>query len=162
MEKDNIAVKLVLSGWKNGQDKIQKDLLILSDEKMAIELMPGRNKVSWIVGHLAAVHDSLLTILGIGDKINENYYEYFIHDDSRFEAPSISQIRDYWNETSERLNDAMAKLSVAEWFGRHTLVSAEDFAKEPHRNKLNVLLTRTYHIHYHYGQFALVLNSINA
>jgi hypothetical protein len=42
---------LVLSGWKNGQDKIQKDLLILSDEKMAIELMPGRNKVSWIVGH---------------------------------------------------------------------------------------------------------------
>src|SRR5712675_529444 len=134
MQRDDIAVKMILSGWKTGQDKIQKTLLILSDENMDTELMPGRNKVSWIIGHLAAVHDSLLTILDLGEKINGNYYEFFIHDDSLTKAPGISQIREYWNETSERLNNAMAKLSVQDWFGRHTLVSAEDFAKEPHRN----------------------------
>jgi len=35
---------------------------------------------------------------------------------------------------------------------KHTSVSEEDFAKEPHRNRLNVLTTRTTHLASHYGQ----------
>ena len=36
------------------------------------------------------------------------------------------------------------------------LQKPEDFIKEPHRNKLNVLLTRTTHLAYHAGQLALL------
>ena len=32
----------------------------------------------------------------------------------------------------------------------------EDFIKEPHRNKLNIILTRTTHLSYHTGQLALL------
>ena len=35
---------------------------------------------------------------------------------------------------------------------RGNLVSAEDFAKEPHRNKLNLIINRTNHQNTHYGQ----------
>jgi hypothetical protein len=42
------------------------------------------------------------------------------------------------------------------WFERHTSVSEEDFLKEPHRNKLNVLLNRTNHQSYHFGQMILL------
>jgi len=34
--------------------------------------------------------------------------------------------------------------------------SAEDFAKEPHRNKLNIIISRTSHLQYHTGQIALL------
>src|ERR1700682_2455170 len=149
MQKDDIAVNMILSGWKTGQDNIQKALLNLSDESIDRELASGSHKVSWVVGHLAAVNDSLFTILGLGKKINEDYYEHFINDDALIKAPSISEIRAYWKETSEGLNDPIAKFSVQDWFDRHTTVSAEDFAKEPHRNKLNVLLNRTYHLNHH-------------
>jgi uncharacterized damage-inducible protein DinB len=160
MQTKEIAVKMVLSGWKNGQDKIEKALAMLSDDDMDMELMPDGNSVSWVVGHLAAVNDSLLTILGLGEKLNEDYFDYFLNDDSPVKVPTVAQTRDYWRVTIERLNDAMAELSAEDWFDKHTTVSAEDFAKEPHRNRLNVLLSRTYHLNHHYGQLALVLKTI--
>jgi hypothetical protein len=39
-----------------------------------------------------------------------------------------------------------------EWFTRHNNVSAADFANEPHRNKLNIIINRTNHTSYHLGQ----------
>ena len=161
MKKEEITVKMVLTGWKHGLGKIEKALSIISDEDMDKELVPGGNKISWILGHLAAVNDSLYTILGMGDKLNEDYYKYFLQGDSSHNGPDAAQTRDYWKVTSERLNDAMAELSAENWFERHTTVSAGDFEKEPHRNKLNVLLSRTYHLHHHYGQLAVAMKSIN-
>ncbi len=35
-------------------------------------------------------------------------------------------------------------------------VTAEDFAREPHRNKLNIVLNRTGHVSYHLGQLVLL------
>jgi len=35
-------------------------------------------------------------------------------------------------------------------------VSDEDFSKEPHRNKLNVIINRTNHMSYHLGQLILL------
>ena len=43
-----------------------------------------------------------------------------------------------------------------DWFQKHSSVSAEDFAKEPHRNKLNIMITRATHLAYHTGQMALL------
>lgn len=48
------------------------------------------------------------------------------------------------------------ELSPADWFAKHTAVSDEDFAKEPHRNRLNVLLSRTIHQSNHLGQLSLL------
>ncbi|MGZ3776991.1 MAG: hypothetical protein ACXVI9_05205, partial [Mucilaginibacter sp.] len=42
--------------------------------------------------------------------------------------------------------------SADDWFTRHNAVSAEDFAKEPHRNKLNIIINRTNHLSTHLGQ----------
>jgi hypothetical protein len=161
MKTEDIAVKMVLTGWNKATEEIQKVLFILPDEGLDMEIMPGRNKISWVVGHLAAVNDSLYSILGLGEILNEDYSNYFLQDGALIQAPGISQILDYWNVTNERLNEGISTFSSQDWFGRHTTVSAEDFAKEPHRNKLNVLLSRTYHLKYHGGQLALALKSIH-
>ncbi len=162
MNHKEISVKMILAAWQSGQERILKALSVLSDEDMDLELASGRNKVSWAMGHLAAVNDSLLPILGLGEKINEDYFNYFIKDDATIKSPGISQIRHYWQETSSQLSKKITTLSADNWFEKHSLVSAEDFAKEPHRNKLNVLLSRTFHLHHHYGQLAPVLKSIEA
>lgn len=161
MKEKEITVKIIFSGWQNAQEKIEKAMSVLSDEDMDLELAPGRNSVSWVIGHLAAVNDSLYVILGFGEKTNESYYKYFIEDDFGITAPDISQIRQYWRQTSSQLNEKLQALSVEDWFGKHALVSNGDFTKEPHRNKLNVLLSRTFHIHHHYGQLVLVLKLID-
>src|SRR5260370_25384482 len=38
---------------------------------------------------------------------------------------------------------------------RHTAVSEEDFKREPHRNRFNVLIGRTAQLAYHFGQVKL-------
>jgi short-subunit dehydrogenase len=43
----------------------------------------------------------------------------------------------------------------SDWAQKHTHVSAEDFAANPHRNRLSILLSRTSHVAYHLGQTAL-------
>jgi len=73
-------------------------------------------------------------------------------DRSGLVFPPISELKNYWNETNQRLAEYFAELSSDEWFMRHTAVSEEDFVKEPHRNRLNVLLSRTSHLASHYGQ----------
>jgi hypothetical protein len=47
-------------------------------------------------------------------------------------------------------------LTPDEWFQKHTAVTSEDFAKEPHRNRLNIVVTRTSHLSYHLGQLVLL------
>ena len=47
-------------------------------------------------------------------------------------------------------------LSGEGWLERHTAVSAEAFEKEPHRNKLNIIVSRSHHMAYHLGQLALL------
>jgi len=46
-------------------------------------------------------------------------------------------------------------LSTDEWLQRHRVMSEEDYAKDPARNRLAVLLNRTNHTSYHLGQALL-------
>jgi hypothetical protein len=57
---------------------------------------------------------------------------------------------------NEVLGQKFNSLQPGEWFGKHTAVSDKDFIKEPHRNKLNIIITRTSHLSYHTGQFILL------
>ncbi|MBP9922963.1 MAG: DinB family protein, partial [Bacteroidia bacterium] len=61
-----------------------------------------------------------------------------------------------WKKQNEVLNKKFESLTPKEWFEKHNSISAEDFAKEPHRNKLNVMITRISHLSYHSGQIALL------
>jgi hypothetical protein len=72
------------------------------------------------------------------------------------EIPSAQHSRASWSKQCEVLKEKFANLQPEEWFEKHTAVSAEDFIKEPHRNKLNIVLTRTTHLNYHTGQLILL------
>jgi hypothetical protein len=156
---EEIFVKMAMDGWQ-GEIRATNALLgKLSDEQLMQEIAPGRNRGIYLLGHLAAVHDTMLPLLRFGDPILPGLHKAFVDlpDRAVAELPPLQQLRAQWKEVNEKLFAHFTGLPADEWFTRHANISAEDFIKESHRNRLNVLLTRTNHLANHRGQLALLV-----
>ena len=154
IDQQTLFVKMALDAWNIQIDRTNKLIDSLSDDELQQEVAPGRNSGSYLVGHLAAIHDALFTLLGFGDKQKPELYDVFVKnpDKSNLEKPTTKELRNFWNDVNRKLADHFNRLTVDEWFEKHTAVTDSDFQKEPHRNKLNVLLNRTNHLANHLGQ----------
>jgi hypothetical protein len=151
-------IKMVLDAWHT-QVKQTDDLFnSLSDEQLMHEIAPGKNRGVYLLGHLTAVHDRILPLLGLGDQRYPNLYKTFVESPDKAEGniPSTEDLRNYWKEVNNVLSEQFSRLSFEEWFQKHNAVSEVDFAKEPHRNKLNVVINRTNHLANHLGQLLLL------
>jgi DinB superfamily len=156
--QEELFIKMVLDAWHT-QVKYADDLFnSLSDDQLFKEIAPGRNRGIYLLGHLTAVHDRIPPLLGFGDQRYPNLYKTFVESADKTETnlPPVEDLRDYWKETNNLLSEYFASLSVTEWFQKHNAVSETDFAKEPHRNKLNVVINRTNHLANHLGQLLLL------
>ncbi|MBK6400382.1 MAG: DinB family protein [Bacteroidetes bacterium] len=154
MTKDQIIVKMVMDRWNASIENCNKLLNAVNDEQLQREVAPGKNRGIYLLGHLIAVHDSMLVLLNMGEKKYPELSKAFLEEADKVvtEIPSAKDLRSKWNEQKEDMKQKFERLTSDNWFERHTSVSEEDFAKEPHRNKLNILLTRTTHLQYHIGQ----------
>ncbi|MBL0030997.1 MAG: DinB family protein [Bacteroidetes bacterium] len=154
MTKDQIIVKMVMDRWNASIENCNKLLNAVNDEQLQREVAPGKNRGIYLLGHLIAVHDRMLVLLNMGEKKYPELSKAFLEEADKVvtEIPSAKDLRSKWNEQKEDMKQKFERLTSDNWFERHTSVSEEDFAKEPHRNKLNILLTRTTHLQYHIGQ----------
>lgn len=158
MTTNQIMLKMVFDRW-NALIKTADTLFnTLTDEQLQKEIAPGKNRGIYLLGHLIAVHDDMIPLIGLGDKLYPALYEPFIKspDKTVSELPSVKELREYWSRQVEVLAQKFDSLQPEEWLERHTAATAEDFAKEPHRNKLNIIITRTSHLSYHLGQLVLL------
>jgi len=150
--------KMVFDRWNASIKRCNELLHAISDETLNREIAPGKNRGIYLLGHLIAVHDEMLQLLDMGDKLYPELHEPFIKfpDKATKEIPSAADLRKCWARQCEVLEKKFSALQPAEWFEKHTAVSADDFAKEQHRNKLNIIVTRTTHLQYHLGQLVLL------
>jgi hypothetical protein len=157
---DALFVKMVLSAWQTQNTRVNELLTTLTDEQLSAETAPGRNTGIYLLGHLTAINDRLFTLLGVGERLHPELDEIFIDspDKSGKTMPAIDELKKYWMKINSRLTGYFNNMQPAEWFMPHTAVSEEDFIQEPHRNKLNVLITRATHQAYHVGQMAYLKN----
>jgi DinB superfamily len=157
MEKE-LYVKMALSGWHGQNKRVQLLLDKLTDEQLNRQVSPGRNRGIYLMGHLATVSDMMLPLLGLGKPLNPAMQEIFVNvpDGAVKELPSIEKISEYWKEVNAALDAGFSEMKADDWFGPHTVVNEEDFKKDPGRNKLNIVLSRTSHLAYHFGQLALL------
>lgn len=158
MSNQPLFVKMALLNWEGQLKRVTNLFNGLTEEQLLQEIAPGRNTGVYLMGHLIAVHDGILPLFGLGERLHPELDEIFISspDKSGKMMPAFSQLKEYWTEVHQHLGGKLASLSEEQWFQRHNSVSEEDFQKEPHRNKLNVLLGRTTHIAYHLGQVILL------
>ena len=149
-----IFVKMAVDAWHAQNGRVEKLVNELTDEQLARETAPGRNTGTYLFGHLIAVSDRLFDAMGWGGRLHPELDQIFLvnPDKSGNEFPPIADLRKYWTEINEKINKHIAEMQPEDWFTKHATVSAEDFVKEPHRNKLNLLLSRAIHTSNHQGQ----------
>lgn len=154
-EKD-VFIKMVVSAWETQNTRVNKLLETLSEEQLMSETAPGRNRGIYLVGHLTAITDGMLPILGWGERLFPQLENIFVTQPDKAVAkiPPLAEVKKCWDSVIARITEHINKTQPDEWFTKHNVVSAEDFAKEPHRNKLNILVNRTNHHSYHLGQLA--------
>ena len=149
-----------LLAWKQQLELAQKIFAPLSDEQLRKEIAPGKNRLIYLYGHFVAVHDRMLPLLAIGERLYPQLDAPFLAEKDRTvpdaDLPSAADLKRMWDEVHGKLNAALEKFTAEDWIAKHTSVSDEDFAKNPLRNRIAVLFSRTSHIAYHLGQAALV------
>jgi len=169
---------LIATGLHSWEQSIRRATTFFdscTDEDLGKEILPGKNRVIYLLGHLIAVHDRMLPLLGLGERLYPELDAPFVTNpddpaaasdnpasgsdnsasgsgNSASGYPPAARLRKYWTTINEQLTAAFKSWTPAEWLQRHTAVSEEDFAKEPHRNRYGVVLNRAGHVQYHLGQ----------
>ena len=157
-QSQELFVKMIMLSWEAQNSRTTKLFNTLTDDQFLLEVSPGRNRGIYLLGHLIAVNDSLAVTLGLGERLFSQYEDIFLEkpDKSGMEMPDIDTLKQNWNQGTQQLKDYFKKMTAGDWFLKHTTISEADFAKEPHRNKLNVQITRINHEAYHQGQLTLL------
>jgi hypothetical protein len=146
-----------VSSWKQVINRLNEAVATLTDEQLLRQVAPNKNRVIYIVGHLVAVNDRLFPLLGLGERLHPELDDvYLTNPDGKVPDPlSTAELKSAWSEVHNKLTAGIDAMPPLQWLERHSAVSEEDFAKEPLRNRLAVLASRTNHLSFHAGQLVL-------
>lgn len=157
MTTEEMLSRTALHSWKLVIGRFSDAIAPLSDEQLQKQVAPGKNRLLYLVGHLTAVHDRMFPMLGLGERLHPELDDIYITspDRTRPDPVSAGELKQAWSEVNTRLTAAFEKLTPQQWLEKHTAVSDEDFAKDPTRNRLAVVMSRTNHASFHTGQAVL-------
>ncbi len=157
MNNEELLGLTALNSWKLVISRLDQNLAALTEEQLQKQIAPGKNRLFYLVGHLTAVHDRLFPMLGIGERLHPELDEPFFTKPDRALPDSIaaSDLKKAWAEVNGKLTAAFEKFTTEDWLQKHAAVSDEDFAKDPTRNRLAVVASRTNHASFHLGQAVL-------
>jgi len=157
MTPEQSIVASAVHAWKTQLERADKLFSGLGDEQLLTEVAPGKNRLVYLWGHLIAVHDAMLPLLGLGPRLHPELEAPFLTEADRTaaELPSAAELKRFWDEVNARLLAGFDTFTATDWAQKHSVVSDQDFAANPLRNRLAILLSRTSHVAYHLGQAQL-------
>jgi uncharacterized damage-inducible protein DinB len=159
MTSHNLSVQVAINSWRSIVERINKIFSSLTEDELLKEVAPGKNRLIYLLGHLTAIHDAMFPIIGLGERLHPELDAIFVSspDKAATDLPPAGELKQYWNDVNAKLLSKFASLSADEWLQRHYAMSEEDYAKDPTRNRLAILLSRTNHMSYHLGQITLAI-----
>ena len=119
-----------LRAWKSTADQIDKFFGALSPEQLEQEIAPGRNRLIYLWGHIAALNDGVFPLVGLRSRLYPEMEVMFIANPDRAAITiySAEQLKQAWNQINERLLAGFSVWSPAEWLERHTAVLLRSFS----------------------------------
>src|SRR5258708_20464411 len=95
MANEGSYVALALKVWKAQIERADKLFGGLSSDEALREIAPGRNRLLYLWGHLTAMHDAMLPLLGLGDRFHPEFDAPFVSNPHKSPAasPSHEQVR---------------------------------------------------------------------
>lgn len=157
MTNEELLCSAALNNWKIILGRFDQLVAALTDEQLQTRVAPGKNRLFYLLGHLTAVHDRMFPLLGIGERLHAELDEPFVtNPDGAIADPvSASDLKKAWTEVNNKLTKSFEAFTPSDWLNKHASVSDDDFAKDPGRNRIAVLLSRTSHLSFHSGQAIL-------
>src|ERR1700682_5514842 len=109
MGNEGSYVGLGLKVWTAQIERADKLFGSLSSEDVQREVAPGRNRLLYLWGHLTAIHDAMLPLLGLGERLHPEFDAAFVSnpDKSPAATPSHEQVREAWNAVNRDLRKGM-------------------------------------------------------
>src|SRR5207245_7325119 len=98
MANEGAYIALGLKVWKTQIDRADKLFGTLSSEEVLGEIAPGRNRLLYLWGHLTAIHDAMLPLLGMRERLHPEFDVAFVSNPDKSQAaiPSHEQLRRAW------------------------------------------------------------------
>ena len=78
MGNEGSYVALGLKAWKAQIDRADELFGGLSSEGVLQEVAPGRNRLLYLWGHLTAIHDAMLPLLGLSERLHPEFDVAFV------------------------------------------------------------------------------------
>ena len=155
---ENSLITTSIRNWNEQNMRLRTLVEKLTAEQLQNEIAPGRNTGVYLVGHFVAINYNIVTLFGLGQNPKPELDDIFLFkpDKAVQHGYTAEVLKAMLYESIETLQEKFSALTEADLLDRHTQVSAEDFLTQPHRNKINVLISRTLHLAYHLGQLALL------
>ena len=150
-------IEICLLQWTTYNNMMQKMINTISEQNFNTPITLNGNSPSWLFGHLVDTDDKLFELFGIRARLFPELGKIYHHERGTNQIGHLSKEKliEKWKAVSAELDQAFKSWSESDWMSRHTAVSEEDFKKEPHRNRLNVMLSRVAHKASHLGQVAM-------
>lgn len=160
MNQLNISIQIAVSQWELHVSRATQLLNQLPDEALNRQVAPGKNTGKYIVGHLIAIHDTMVQILGIGESEHPELYEMYVKSPDGVVGPTktVQELRNLWDVIHTRITKLIKTVPDEDWLARHNAITDDNFKANPLRNRLSVLLNRTNHFSYHLGQLRLLIS----
>ena len=154
---NELFITTAVASWKQVVNRLDERFALLDHEQLQKQVAPNKNRLLYLFGHLTAVHDLMLPMLGIGERLHPELDEAYITNPDRTIADpfSATDLKKAWSEVNAAITSAVEGFSADDWLKKHNAVSDEDFSRNPTRNRLAVFLSRTNHASFHTGQMAL-------
>src|ERR1700733_12238925 len=90
MTNEELYLAVALNGWKGTIERADKMFSGLSDQEVLKEIAPGKNRLIYLWGHLTAVHDAMLPLLGIGRRLHAEFDVAFISNPDKTQCGMTS------------------------------------------------------------------------
>jgi hypothetical protein len=161
MDNEKLLVQTVLNSWKLVNQRISTLIVQFSEKQLQDQIAPDRNRVLYIIGHLTVVSDLMFPLLGVGERRFSNLDTVYLEHPDCMEVDPLApaELKAAWQDVTTRMTYALEAFTPEDWLQKHTSVSDVEFEKDPVRNRMAVVLSRTNHISYHTGQLVLAQNS---
>src|SRR3984957_6394481 len=117
MNTEASLIDSALRGWKANVDRTTKLFAALTEEQLLEQIAPGKNRLIYLWGHLAANSDALFPLLGLGQRLHPELDSIFISnpDGHTQNLPSGADLKRIWNEVNDALWTAFSNFSASDW-----------------------------------------------
>ena len=118
MNLEQALATSALNSWRSTIERADKLFSPLTPEQLEREVAPGKNRLIYLWGHLTAVHDRMLPLLYVGERLRPEYDALFLSnpDRSKPELPNSQEIKKSWDEINAKLLAGAESETVLEAF----------------------------------------------